>query len=75
MPHGGIDPPAQSHSLFEASALPPSHHGWIEMCLINLLYFECPSKPGNFQHLKCPELEWNLILDPNSDIYSIVFVT
>ena len=25
----GIDPPEQSHTSYEASALPPSHHGWI----------------------------------------------
>ena len=24
---GGIDPPRQSHATYEASALPPSHHG------------------------------------------------
>ena len=29
MPQAGIDPPAQSHATYEASALPPSHHGWI----------------------------------------------
>ena len=28
-PQAGIDPPAQSHTSYEASALPPSHHGWI----------------------------------------------
>ena len=27
MPQAGIDPPAQSHASYEASALPPSHHG------------------------------------------------
>ena len=29
MPQAGIDPPVQSHASYEASALPPSHHGWI----------------------------------------------
>ena len=29
MPQAGIDPPRQSHATYEASALPPSHHGWI----------------------------------------------
>ena len=29
MPQAGIHPPAQSHAFYEASALPPSHHGWI----------------------------------------------
>ena len=28
MPQAGIDPPAQSHASYEASTLPPSHHGW-----------------------------------------------
>ena len=27
----GIDLPAQSHASYEASALPPSHHGWINL--------------------------------------------
>ena len=29
MPQAEIDPPAQSHAPYEASALPPSHYGWI----------------------------------------------
>ena len=29
MPQVGFDPPALSHACYEASALPPSHHGWI----------------------------------------------
>ena len=29
MPQAGICLPAQSHASYEASALPPSHHGWI----------------------------------------------
>ena len=29
MAQAGIDPPAQSHASYEASALHPSHHGWI----------------------------------------------
>ena len=29
MAQGVIDPPRQSHATYEASALPPSHHGWI----------------------------------------------
>ena len=33
MPQAGIDPPPQSHASNEASALHPSHHGW--MCLYN----------------------------------------
>ena len=29
MPQAGIDKPRQSHTTYEASALPPSPHGWI----------------------------------------------
>ena len=29
MPQAGIDPPAQSHASYGASARPSSHHGWI----------------------------------------------
>ena len=28
MSQPGFDPQAQSHTSYEASALPPSHHGW-----------------------------------------------
>ena len=34
MPQVGIDPPAQSHASYEASTLPPSHHGWIREIFI-----------------------------------------
>ena len=34
MPQVGIDPPVQSHASYEASALPPSHHGWIKIGVI-----------------------------------------
>ena len=33
MPQAGIDPLAQSHASYEASALPPSHHSWIWLWL------------------------------------------
>ena len=36
MPQAGIDPPGQSHASYEASALPPNHHGWI--CWITCLW-------------------------------------
>ena len=29
LPQDGIDPPAQSHASYEASALPPSHYNWM----------------------------------------------
>ena len=29
MSQGGIDPLRQSHATYEASALTPSHHGWM----------------------------------------------
>ena len=29
MPQVGIDPLGQIHAFYEASALPPSNHGWI----------------------------------------------
>ena len=29
MPQAGIDPPRHSLATYEASALPPSHHGWM----------------------------------------------
>ena len=29
MPQAGTDPRAQSYASYEASPLPPSHHGWI----------------------------------------------
>ena len=38
MPQAGFDPPAQSHVSCEASALPPSHHGWTEVWF-NLVKF------------------------------------
>ena len=33
MPQAGIDPSVQSHSSYEASALPPSHHSRIKSIL------------------------------------------
>ena len=36
MPQAGIDPMRQSHSTYEASTLPPSHHGWMYMHFIYL---------------------------------------
>ena len=35
MPQAGIDPPRHSRATYEASALPPSHHGWILTALSN----------------------------------------
>ena len=34
MPLAGIDPPVQIRASYEASALPPSHHGWICLKII-----------------------------------------
>ena len=36
MPQAGIDPPRQSHATYEASALPPSYHGWIKIIMVYL---------------------------------------
>ena len=33
MSQAGIDPPGQSHASYNASALPPSHQGWIVLIL------------------------------------------
>ena len=30
----GLDPPEQNHASYEVSALPQSHHGWIETLVI-----------------------------------------
>ena len=38
MPQAVIDPPRQSHATYKASALPPSHHGWISFSKI--VYFK-----------------------------------
>ena len=35
MPQEGINPPAQSYASYEASALPPSHKGWIYTSDVN----------------------------------------
>ena len=37
MPQEGINPQVQSHASYEASILPPSHHGWI---LSDIVRFE-----------------------------------
>ena len=34
MPQAEIDSLAQSHTSYEASALPPSQHGWISEAVI-----------------------------------------
>ena len=34
MPQAGIDPPAQSRASNEASALLPSHHGWMVLSIL-----------------------------------------
>ena len=39
MPQAGIDPPEQTDVSYEASALPPSHHGWILICVIRYTFF------------------------------------
>ena len=31
MPQAGINPPRQSNATYEASAVPPIHHGWISV--------------------------------------------
>ena len=36
MPQAGIDQPRQSHATYEASGLPPSHHGWIGLDKFNI---------------------------------------
>ena len=40
MPQAGINPPAQSHASYEASSLPPSHHGWITLYIIWGFFFK-----------------------------------
>ena len=39
MPEAVIDPLAQSQASYEASAQPPSHHGWILLCVFTKLNF------------------------------------
>ena len=39
MPQAGFDPPEQSHASYEASAILPSHHGWIAATLIHISLF------------------------------------
>ena len=42
MPQAGIDPLRQDHAIYEACALPLSHHGWIEaVMLLFLQVTEC----------------------------------
>ena len=35
MPQAGFDPPAQSEVCYQTIALPPSHHGWINSCVMD----------------------------------------
>ena len=39
MNKAGINPPVQSHTSNEASALPPSHHGWTKKGKFKKIYF------------------------------------
>ena len=39
----GFDLPAQSHASYKASALPPSHHGWIVILVFLLSFIFFPS--------------------------------
>ena len=49
MPQAGIDPPAQSHASDEASALPPSHQGWIKTNIfLTIQNLAIPGLPNNF---------------------------
>ena len=34
MPQAGIDPTAQNHASYEASALPPSRHIWMQIDIL-----------------------------------------
>ena len=40
MPQAGMNLPAQNHASYEVSALPPSHHGWIESTVFTSEKFE-----------------------------------
>ena len=40
MPQTGFGPPAQSDTSYEADALPPSHHGWINFKVCWIIFIE-----------------------------------
>ena len=50
MPQAGINPPAQSHASYEASSLPPSHHGWITLYIIWGFFFQ-KLRPKRYQNV------------------------
>ena len=43
------NPPKQSHASYEASALPPSHHGWVKP---RLIFATISFSALNYLHLK-----------------------
>ena len=38
-PQAGFDPPVQSEVWYQTTALPPSHHGWIQEAVIQILFY------------------------------------
>ena len=40
IPQTGIDPQEQSHTFYESSALPPSHHGWMDRSIVQIKKFD-----------------------------------
>ena len=53
---GDSNPPKQSHASYEASALPPSHHVWVDSLLLLL------RKLGTFALFELPALLRGLFL-------------